>query len=102
MWANTVDRFAQRVISTSADADPIIKGHLYTIYTSWCENFNMPAEHQQVFTQRLKQAHGVVDGRVTVDGKQQRCYLNVKMPEEYWDLISSVSSTADQQDLSDL
>jgi len=102
MWANTVDRFAQRVITTSADADPIIKAHLYSIYTSWCENFNMPAEHQQVFTQRLKQAHGVVDGRVTVDGKQQRCYLNVKMPEEYWDLISSVSSTADQQDLSDL
>jgi putative DNA primase/helicase len=102
MWANTVDRFAQRVITTSGDADPIIKSDLYAIYTTWCENYNMPAEHQRTFTERLKQAHGVQDGRVTVDGKQQRCYINVSVPEEAWELISSPSSTADQQDLSDL
>ena len=102
MWSNTVDRFAQRVITTSGDADPIIKSELYAIYTSWCENYNMPAEQQRSFTQRLKQAHGVEDGRVTVDGKQQRCYLNVTVPEEAWELISSSSSSADQQDLSDL
>jgi putative DNA primase/helicase len=102
MWANTVDRFAQRVISISGDAAPIIKSDLYAIYTTWCGNYHMPAEHQRTFTERLKQAHGVEDGRVRMDGKQQRCYLNVSVPEEAWDLISSTSSTADQQDLSDL
>ena len=102
MWSNTVDRFAQRVITISGDADPIIKSDLYAIYTSWCGNYSMPAEQQRAFTQRLKQAHGVEDGRVTVDGKQQRCYLNVTVPEEAWELITSSSSTADQQDLSDL
>lgn len=102
MWANTVDRFVQRVITVSGDADPIPKSDLYSIYSTWCQNYNMPAEQQRAFTQRLKQQHGVKDGRKRIDGGPlQRCYLNVTVPEEAWDLISS-SSSSDQQDLSGL
>jgi phage/plasmid-associated DNA primase len=101
MWANTVDRFVQRVITVSGDADPIPKSDLYAIYTTWCQNYNMPAEQQRMFTQRLKQQHGVKDGKRRIDGgPNQRCYLNVTVPEEAWDLINS-SSSSDQQDLSD-
>jgi phage/plasmid-associated DNA primase len=102
MWANTVDRFVQRVITVSGDADPIPKSDLYSIYSTWCQNYNMPAEQQRAFTQRLKQQHGVKDGRKRIDGGPlQRCYLNVAVPDEAWDLISSTSSS-DQQDLSGL
>jgi P4 family phage/plasmid primase-like protien len=100
MWSNTVDRFAQRVITVDANASPIPKSDLYAIYSAWCGNYKMPAEQQRSFTQRLKQRHEVEDGKATVDGRQQRCYLNVSVPDEAWDLLDATGDTT-QRDLSD-
>lgn len=75
-WGNTVDRFASVCVETGADT-PIPKKDVYHRYIRFCEQENMPAEPQRVFTRRLKTEHGVTDGKAHVEGRQQRCFLNV-------------------------
>lgn len=78
-WANTIDRFAKVCINTSNDATPKPKGDVYALYQRFCEAENFPAEPQQKMTRRLKTDHGVRDGRVTVDGRQTRSFLNIEL-----------------------
>jgi hypothetical protein len=33
---------------------------------------------QQAMTRRLKTEHGATDGKATVDGTQERCFLNLE------------------------
>lgn len=76
-WGSTVDRFASVCVETGAK-EPIPKKDVYRRYIRFCEQENMPAEPQRVFTRKLKTDHGVTDGKATVDGRQQRCFLNLE------------------------
>lgn len=77
-WGSTVDRFASVCVDTESNADPIPKKDAYRRYIQFCEAESMPAEPQRVFTRRIKTDHKVQDGQVTVDGRQQRCFLNLE------------------------
>jgi len=77
-WGSTVDRFAKVCLETSVDGKPKPKSEVYQIYQRFCDDENFPAETQRQLTRRLKTEHGVEDGHATVDGRQQRCFLNVE------------------------
>jgi len=77
-WGSTVDRFAKVCLETSTDATPKAKTEVYRIYQRFCDDENFPAQTQRQLTRRLKTEHSIQDGKATVDGRQQRCYLNLE------------------------
>lgn len=80
-WGHTVDRFASACleIGDAGNVEPIPKEQLYNLYQTFCEEESMPCEMQQAMTRRLKTEHSATDGKATVSGKQQRCFLNVSL-----------------------
>jgi putative DNA primase/helicase len=87
-WGNTVDRFAKVCLESSNDGAPKPKGELYALYQRFCDSESFPAETQRNMTRRLKTEHGFQDGHATVDGRQERCFLNMEYTaraEEYRD-----------------
>lgn len=79
-WGHTVDRFAQTCLEVGeADADPIPKGELYSLYQGFCDAESMPCEMQQEMTRRLKTEHGAHDGHAVVDGENQRVFTNIEL-----------------------
>lgn len=77
-WGSTIDRFASVCIDQDIDAEPKPKSEIYNTYQRFCQQENFPAEPQRKFTRRLKTEHGVQDGKATVDGRQERCFLQIK------------------------
>lgn len=78
-WGHTADRFAQVCLKIgSASAEPVPKKEVYRAYQAFCEEQGMPCDMQQAMTRRLKTEHAAEDGRATVDGVQERCFLNVE------------------------
>ncbi|WP_246985023.1 phage/plasmid primase, P4 family [Halorientalis marina] len=77
-WGNTVDRFAKVCLETSGSGTPKPKKEVYAMYQRFCDDENFPADTQRKMTRRLKTEHGIQDGHATVDGRQQRCFLNVE------------------------
>lgn len=78
-WGHTADRFARTCLAIGgSDASPIPKKTVYRVYQRFCEDENMPCDMQQAMTRRLKTEHGATDDRATVDGTQERCFLNVE------------------------
>lgn len=87
-WGNTVDRFAKVCLESSNDGTPKPKGELYALYQRFCDSESFPAETQRNMTRRLKTEHGFEDGHATVNGRQERCFLNMEYTaraEEYRD-----------------
>lgn len=76
-WGNTVDRFTKACLNKSADAKPKPKSDVYQLYQRFCDSENFPAETQRKMTRRLKTEHGFNDGHATVDGRQERSFLNM-------------------------
>jgi P4 family phage/plasmid primase-like protien len=96
-WGNTVDRFAKACLETSTDATPKPKADVYQVYQRFCDAESFPAETQRQLTRRLKTEHGIQDGHATVDGRQQRCFLNVSYTskgEQYRDTGTDDTSGA--------
>jgi putative DNA primase/helicase len=84
-WGSTTDRFAS-ICLDAGGGETIPKGDVYNVYTKFCQEENMPAEPQRVFTRRLKTEHGIQDGKTSVDGRQQRCFMDIAFThraEEY-------------------
>ena len=76
-WGSSVDRFAS-VGFEEAPGEAVAKSDAYRAYIKYCEDESIPAETQHKFTRKLKQ-EGIEDGRTYVDGKRQRCYLNIEL-----------------------
>jgi len=77
-WGHTVDRFAKACLEGSVDGTPKKKSEVYQMYQRFCDSENFPAETQRQMTRRLKTEHSIEDGRATINGRQERCFLNLE------------------------
>lgn len=78
-WGHAADRFAT-VCLEEATGENIPKADAYRGFTNFCEDENIPSCSQNKLTRRLKE-EGIMDGKTYVDGRQQRCYLNVQLTD---------------------
>jgi len=101
-WGHTPDRFASVCVDVTPDGDPLPKKDVYRRYVRFCEAENMPAEPQQTFTRRLKTEFGVQDSKAYVDGRQQRCFVNIQFTDRAGQYVEETADVTDTSSTSSL
>jgi len=75
-WGDPVERFEADCLEEGTKEIP--KDALHRAFQDYCESEGIPGKSQKQMTRALKE-EGYTDGRVYVDGRQQRCLLNVEL-----------------------
>lgn len=96
-WANSITRF-RKVGLEDAQGSAVPKKTAYAAYSNYCDAEGIPSETQHKMSRKLKK-HDIQSGRRSIEGKQQRCYLDVELTSRGVDLLNlDTSETATGQD----
>lgn len=88
-WGDSVERFDNVALTDGDDAIP--KSMVYAAYLQFCREQSIPTDTQNQMTRQLKR-EGHQDGRQYVDGKQQRCFVNVAWTGRGEELLDAAKS----------
>jgi len=79
-WGDSIARFKERCLDFEVKATHTeLKSEVYDAYLSFCEAEGAPAESKQKFGREIKDASGVGDRQVTVDGSQKWAYTGFEL-----------------------
>jgi putative DNA primase/helicase len=85
-WANSITRFL-KIGLEDEPGSAVPKSTAYAAYTAYCEAEGIPTETQHKMTRKFKR-NDVQSGRRSIEGKQQRCYLDVELSSRGVDLLN--------------
>jgi putative DNA primase/helicase len=78
-WGSSLGKFKDAAVKMKPDS-AVPKGKLYNAYLRFCRERGVPAiSGQKKFTSEFTSSPDIDQGRVTVDGKQERAYTGVEI-----------------------